>query len=97
MHWDANFENGTFFKISLMMVRQISTSLYLAHPTSIPRWFNNFNYTIEQYRGLDYSEDLFNHGTFSVSLKKGDSIGIIISTEDPAGRNAHELFQKENM
>jgi predicted glycogen debranching enzyme len=50
---------------------------------------------VEQYRGLDFTEDLFNHGVFSVELKEGDSFGIIVSTENPAGRNADDLLQKE--
>ena len=61
-----------------------------------PRWFYHFNYSIEQYRGLDFIEDLFNHGTLSVELKEGDKLGIIISTQNPEERDALELFQKEN-
>ncbi len=61
-----------------------------------PSWFNNFKYSVEQYRGLDFTEDLFNHGIFSVELKEGDSLGIIISTENPEGRDAHELLAKES-
>ena len=34
---------------------------------------------------------------FAVELKQGDSFGIIISTEDVAGRNAQELLSKETM
>jgi len=60
-----------------------------------PQWFNHFNYAVEKYRGLDYVEDLFNHGTFHIELNEGDKIGVIISTEDPAGKNAFELFTKE--
>jgi predicted glycogen debranching enzyme len=60
-----------------------------------PNWFFHFNYTVEQYRGLDYEEDLFNPGHFSVELREGDTIGIILSTEDTAGRNAVELLQQE--
>src|SRR5439155_11854372 len=53
------------------------------------------NYAVEEYRGLDFEEDLFNHGTISVELKEGDSLGIIISTENSSEKNAHELFEKE--
>ncbi len=60
-----------------------------------PQWFNNFNYAIEKYRGLDFIEDLFNHGTLSVELKEGHTLGIIISTENPKGRDALELFRRE--
>ena len=96
MHWHVDFEEGIFHNLP-----DGKTDVYIQVPGAAyqhsPRWFKNFQYTAEQYRGLDYSEDLFNHGTFTVELKQGDSLGIIISTESPGGRNAHELFSKENL
>ncbi|MBL7693508.1 MAG: glycogen debranching enzyme family protein [Ferruginibacter sp.] len=62
-----------------------------------PDWFYHLNYAIEKYRGQDFEEDLFSYGCLSVQLKKGDSLGIIISTEDPAGKEAHELLAKESL
>ncbi|MEO7523622.1 MAG: amylo-alpha-1,6-glucosidase [Ferruginibacter sp.] len=62
---------------------------------SRPDWFYNFTYSIEQYRGQDFSEDLFNHGTLSVQLKKGSTIGVILSTENPYGKDAIRLLEKE--
>jgi predicted glycogen debranching enzyme len=94
MHWDASFNNGIFHNqpdgINNVYV-SIPGSTYL----HTPRWFNNFKYSIEQYRGLDYTEDLFNHGVFSVQLKDGDELNIIISTENPEGRNGAELIKQE--
>ncbi|MEQ1677278.1 MAG: amylo-alpha-1,6-glucosidase, partial [Chitinophagaceae bacterium] len=94
LHWDADFANGIFHNKP-----DGKTNVFIAIPGSsyqhIPRWFNNLQYSVDQYRGQEFSEDLFNHGIFSVPLKKGDSLGIIISTEDPAGRNAHDLLQTE--
>lgn len=94
MHWDAGFKEGIFHNQP-----DGKTDLYISVPGSMyqhqPRWFRNFQYSAEQYRGLDYSEDLFNHGLFSVALKQGDSFGIIVSTEKPVGRNAHDLLRKE--
>jgi predicted glycogen debranching enzyme len=94
MHWDANFENGIFHNQP-----DGNLNIYINVPGSsyqhAPQWFNNFKYPVEEYRGLDYTEDLFNHGVISVQLKKGDSLGIIISTENPAGRDAHELLHNE--
>lgn len=58
-------------------------------------WYHNFEYSIEQYRGLDFQEDLFNHGKFTLSLKKGDKVGIIISTDDPSEKDAYQLFALE--
>ena len=96
MHWDADFNNGIFHNQP-----DGKTNVFISVPDSDyrhnPRWFNNFQYSVEKYRGLDYTEDLFNHGVFSVSLKKGDSLGIIISTENPDGKNAHELLAQESM
>lgn len=58
-------------------------------------WYYNFEYLIEQERGLDYREDLYTHGKFSVRLKKGDTLGVILSTEDPTGKDAFLLFHRE--
>ena len=61
----------------------------------VNKWYYHFNYLQEKYRGLDYEEDLFNHGLFSVQLKDGDSLNIIISTDDPTGKNPDTLFETE--
>lgn len=96
MHWDADFANGQFHNQP-----DGELDIYINIPGSTyrhtPRWFNNFNYAEEKYRGQDFTEDLFNHGIFSVHLKKGDSLGIIISTTDTAGRDAHELLARESL
>jgi predicted glycogen debranching enzyme len=34
---------------------------------------------------------------FTLELKEGDSLGIIISTEDPQNRNVHILLEQENL
>jgi len=58
-------------------------------------WYYNFEFAVEQYRGLEFREDLYTHGRFSIQLKKGDKLGIIISTEDPKGKDAFSIFAKE--
>jgi predicted glycogen debranching enzyme len=94
MHWDAEFNNGVFYNQP-----DGATNIFISIPGSTyqhtPRWFKNFKYSVEQYRGLDCTEDLFNHGIFSVQLEEGDELNIIISTENPEGRNAKDLFKKE--
>ncbi|HVX50504.1 MAG TPA: amylo-alpha-1,6-glucosidase [Chitinophagaceae bacterium] len=60
-----------------------------------PYWFYNFNYSIEQARGLDYTEDLFSHGHFMIKLKDGDTLGIVISTGDNSGKEAQAILQAE--
>ncbi len=96
MHWDADFNNGIFHNRP-----DGNLNVYINVPGATyehtPRWFKNFKYSVEEYRGLDYTEDLFNHGIISVQLKKGDALGIIISTENPAERDAQALLAKESL
>lgn len=58
-------------------------------------WYLNFEYLEEMYRGLDFREDLYTHGKFELSLKKGDKLPIIISTENPTGKDPMKLLAKE--
>lgn len=95
--WNVQFENGIFRN----QPNENAPNIFISVPNSAykhqPSWFNKFNYAVEIYRGQDFEEDLFNHGRISVELKQGDSLGIIISTDHPAGRDAHELFDKESL
>src|SRR5678815_1547886 len=93
--WGAQFENGIFKTLPYNGAPGIFIAVPGATYSHRPQWFNHFNYAVEKYRGLDYVEDLFNHGTFHIELNEGDKLGIIISTEDPSGKNAFELFEKE--
>lgn len=90
----VEFSNGIFHNVP-----GGKTNLYISIPGSSyyhePRWFRNFQYSVEQYRGLDYSEDLLNHGVFTLSLKEGDRVGIIISTENPVEKDAYALLAQE--
>lgn len=94
MHWDVDFNKGVFHNQP-----DGKTDIFISVPGSSyrhqPRWFNSFQYSVERYRGQDYTEDLFNHGIFSVELKQGDSLGIIVSIGNPEGRDAHELLSNE--
>jgi predicted glycogen debranching enzyme len=94
MHWDADFNNNIFHNQPDGV-----NHVYISVPNSTyrhtPGWFYNFKYNVEQYRGLDYTEDLFNHGIFSVQLKEGDELHIIISTENPEGKDAKDLISRE--
>lgn len=93
--WNVEFENSIFKTLPY----DGAPNIFIATPGAIykhyPRWFYNFDYAVEKYRGLDFTEDLFNHGIFSVELNESDKLGIIISTENPANKNAFELFEKE--
>jgi predicted glycogen debranching enzyme len=62
-----------------------------------PDWYLNFEYKQEQERGMAFQEDLFSHGNFSVKMREGSKIGIIISTSDPLGKNPFEILDKETL
>jgi predicted glycogen debranching enzyme len=53
----------------------------------VPDWYLGVEYTEEQKRGYDYSEDLFTPGFFELTVAKGDVIVFSASTilERPAG------------
>ena len=95
--WDVHFENGIFKNQPFYGAPNIYLSVPGATYKHDPHWFYRFNYAVEKYRGLDFEEDLFNHGMFTLELKEGDSLGIIISTEDPQNRNVHILLEQENL
>jgi predicted glycogen debranching enzyme len=91
----ASFSNDIFAVNAYDNTPRIYIKVPGATYESNPQWFYNFNYSTEKYRGLDYTEDLFAHGKFSVTLREGDSLGIVISTEDPQYKNASELLSTE--
>ncbi len=100
-HANDSIYKGYLFRDGIFQTKNYENSpeLFIKVPQSnfeaSGHWFNNFEYSIEQYRGLDFREDLFNHGKFTLTLKKGDRIGVIISTDDPSGKDAFQLFTRE--
>ena len=60
-----------------------------------PDWYYSFEYLTEKQRGQDFQEDLFTPGVFTISLKTGDQLGIIVSTDNPIGRDAENLVADE--
>lgn len=89
------FENGIFRTLNYQGGTELFISVPKAEFLEQQGWYYNFEYSVEQYRGLDSREDLYTHGKFSVKLKKGNTLGIIISTENPEGKNAFKLFGAE--
>ena len=89
------FDDGLFRTLNYEGCPEVFIQIPGAQFTESKNWYYNVEYAIEQYRGLDYKEDLYSHGKFSVTLNKGDKLGIILSTENPAGRDAFSLFSKE--
>jgi predicted glycogen debranching enzyme len=60
-----------------------------------PQWWYRFEYEHDRRRGFDFQEDLWMPGLFARELAAGDRLGVILSTEDPRGRDAFALFEKE--
>ncbi len=58
-------------------------------------WYYCFEYAVEQYRGLDFQEDLFTPGKFRLDLREGDKVGVLLSTASPFGRDAFALLDRE--
>jgi predicted glycogen debranching enzyme len=73
--------------------------LYLQVPggqfISAPDWYYQLEYGEELARGQGGHEDLFSPGHFRVSLKAGDRLGLIVSTQPAHGRDAFALLQQE--
>ena len=95
--WDVDFDNGIFHNQPYEGAPHIYISVPGSTYQSVNKWLYKFNYNMEKYRGLDFEEDLFNHGIFNVQLQDGDILKIIISTENPAGKNPDSLFEIERV
>lgn len=89
------FEEGIFRTLNYYGCPELFISVPTSQFIESKGWYYNFEYAIEQYRGMDYKEDLYTHGKFSLLLKKGDKLGIVISTDDPTGRDAFKIFETE--
>ncbi len=58
-------------------------------------WYRNFQYAVEQERGLDFAEDLFSPCAFTFDLNASASIRIIASTERHDVSKADAYLQAE--
>lgn len=91
----ATFENGTLrarpYPETPGIFLAVPGATFLHHPD----WWRAFEYDRERERGLEFAEDLFTWGSFSIQLRKGDRLGVLASTEETAGRDAFELVEKE--
>jgi predicted glycogen debranching enzyme len=51
-----------------------------------PDWWRRFEYLVEQTRGLDFNEDLWTPGVFSIPLTPGEPAYIVVGVESaPSG------------
>jgi predicted glycogen debranching enzyme len=69
--------------------------LHLAHTegevSATGDWYRNFEYAIDQERGLEYQEDLFNPCLLTVDLHSETRASMIASTEPRDGSGAEQL------
>ncbi len=95
IHQQVKFENGILRSLLYDNLPQLYLGVPNSEFTANPQWYYNFEYPVEKYRGQNFREDLFTPGMFSCRLKPGDTLGVIASTDQPAGRDAFDLFQAE--
>jgi predicted glycogen debranching enzyme len=74
-------------------------TLYLAHNAVESQktgdWYRNFEYDVERERGLDFTEDLFNHFILRFDLLSNHQASIIASVEPRDAARAGEYSQAE--
>jgi predicted glycogen debranching enzyme len=74
-------------------------AFHLAHdPAEIDAngfWYRNFQYAIEQERGLDFSEDLFSPCALTFDLSATNNVSVIASTERRDASNANTYRDAE--
>ena len=74
-------------------------TLHLAHdPAEVDpngSWYHNFQYAVEQERGLDFVEDLFNPCTLTFDFNARNNASIIASTEPHDAGNANNYRKAE--
>ena len=74
-------------------------ALHLAHdPADIDAngfWYRNFQYAVEQERGLDFAEDLFNPCTLTFEMNSRTMVNIIASTAQHDAGNADAYRKAE--
>lgn len=74
IHSQYLFQDGLFRTVNYDGCPEIFISVPGSHFNENQNWYRNFQYSIEQYRGLDFQEDLYTHGHFTRQLKKGDKL-----------------------
>lgn len=92
---EADFNDGVFAVRAYDGVPELFISVPGATFEAKPDWYRNFEYGVEQYRGLDFTEDLFTHGVFTRKLHKGDTLGVIVSLDSPSGRDGFSIAHDE--
>lgn len=89
------FDNGVFQTMNYQRCPEFFISVPRSTFEENRVWYENFEYQQEYLRGMDFREDLFTHGSFAVTLRKGSKLGVIVSLKDPKGRDAFRLLKAE--
>ncbi len=97
IHQNYLFDEGVFRTLNYQGAPEILISVPGSEFVEDRHWYYNFEHAVEQYRGLDFKEDLYTHGRFEVALKAGDKLGVLVSTDEVAGRDAVSLLEKERV
>lgn len=63
--------------------------------THVPDWYHNIEYIHEKERGYDYKEDLFVPGFFELDIKKGESIYVVMGTENVKPSSLQKMYEDE--
>lgn len=58
-------------------------------------WYRNFEYVEEAYRGYEFREDLFSHGSWQRVLEPGREVAVVVSTEAATEADAYRLRAME--
>jgi predicted glycogen debranching enzyme len=93
--WDVNFERGIFHNQPFAGGPDIFISIPGSVFRSTDQWYYKFNYSEEKNRGLDFEEDLFNHGVFSLTVNRGDEFDVVVSTNNPDNIRTADIFAAE--
>jgi predicted glycogen debranching enzyme len=98
---DAGISQETLYEDGVLRLRPYAevTDIFLQVPgaelRANPQWWYRFEYEGDRRRGHAFQEDLWTPGVFGRELTVGGRLGVILSTQDPAGRDAFALFTRE--
>jgi len=98
-HADASFDGNCCVEENLVSIQPYAElpTLYLAHNAkdveNQGHWYRDFEYAVEQERGFDYREDLFQ--PFSMKFDLSTDVTVIASTEPKQITDAKEFEYAE--
>ncbi|MEO0899209.1 MAG: amylo-alpha-1,6-glucosidase [Bacteroidota bacterium] len=91
----VNFHDST---LSLQPKRELAP-FYISgenvHFDYEPQWFFNFEYKVEDERGMEAHEDLFSPGKMFINLKEGETTHLIVSMRNIPANEGSQLIELE--